>query len=111
MILMVHLAIVNLDGLTITVVRAPFALRRGGASPVPSCASIISLQLDFATTIFSVRNQEFIRRTDDEEGYSPKLSQRLAVVSGDNTKAPCGAVVSRMMLAVWQDCLIINLCR
>ena len=30
---MVHLVIANLDGLTITVVAAPFALRRGGASP------------------------------------------------------------------------------
>jgi hypothetical protein len=34
MIQMVHLAIVNLDGLTIALVEAPFALMRGGASPV-----------------------------------------------------------------------------
>jgi hypothetical protein len=36
MYVMVHLAIVSLDGLTIAVVRAPFALKRGGASPVAS---------------------------------------------------------------------------
>ena len=34
MIQMVHLAIVSLDGLTIAGVKAPFALKRGGASPV-----------------------------------------------------------------------------
>lgn len=32
---MVHLVIVDRNGLTITVVAAPFALKRGGASPVP----------------------------------------------------------------------------
>ena len=32
---MVHLAIVSLSELMIAVVRAPFALTRGGASPVP----------------------------------------------------------------------------
>jgi hypothetical protein len=32
---MVHLAIVSLDGLTIAVVDAPFAHKRGGASTLP----------------------------------------------------------------------------
>jgi hypothetical protein len=34
MVVMVHLAIVGLDGLTVALVNAPFALMRGGASPV-----------------------------------------------------------------------------
>jgi hypothetical protein len=37
MILMVHLAIVNAPTFSVALVRAPFALMRGGASPVPSC--------------------------------------------------------------------------
>lgn len=37
MYLMVLLVIANRDGLTITVVKAPFALKRGGASPVALC--------------------------------------------------------------------------
>lgn len=46
---MVHLAIVSRDGLTITVVKAPLALRRDGASPVPlvrlyDTASLASVQ-------------------------------------------------------------------
>jgi hypothetical protein len=38
---MVFLAIVDRNGLTIAVVKAPFALRRGGASP----AALVSFQM------------------------------------------------------------------
>ena len=42
MIMMVLLAIVSHDGLTIAIVGAPFALMRGGASPHPFSVYIIA---------------------------------------------------------------------
>ena len=41
----VFLAIVSLDGLTIEVVGAPFALKRGGASPCPRAFSLYRLHI------------------------------------------------------------------
>jgi hypothetical protein len=45
---MMPLAIVSLDGLTIAVVVAPFALRRGGASP----AALVSLSIISPLAVF-----------------------------------------------------------
>jgi hypothetical protein len=49
MIQMVFLAIVDRNGLTIVVVNAPFALKRGGASPAALvCLSIVSKSTAFS---------------------------------------------------------------
>jgi hypothetical protein len=100
MVYLMTLVIVGATNTDITVVNSPVAHKRGGASPNPRAFLLYRLHFDCGNYFLTHGESEFTTESDHEEGYSRKLPPRLAVVSGDNTKAPCGAVVSRMMLAV-----------
>jgi hypothetical protein len=72
----VFLAIASRDGLTIAVVGAPFALKRGGASARPRAFLLYRLQIESCQVIFKARGLLEIKKL-----ISPRVAKLVNAVA------------------------------